>query len=311
MQRQAGATTQRIPPERAGQRLDNFLLGQLKGVPRAHVYRLLRTGQVRVNGARVKARYRLAAGDQVRLPPVRQDPALRAAPAADVLERLRASVLFEDEELLVLDKPGGLAVHAGSGVRTGIVETLRDGVAEYRALELVHRLDKDTSGCLLLAKRRAALLRLHRALREGALQKEYLTLVAGHWRRTRMVELPLVRRDGTGPRKIAPAAGGKASRSEFRPLRRLSGSTLMRVSLLTGRTHQIRVHAAHSGHPIAGDRRYGDFAYNRRLRELGLRRMFLHAATVRLPHHGVLEVRAPLPAALEDLLRELEPRRRA
>ena len=298
----AHARTVPIDPERAGQRLDNYLLSQLHGVPRSLVYRLLRTGQVRVNGGRAKPAYRLQQGDMVRIPPVRT--AARAPLVGDPRRaaELLDTVLFEDEDLLIINKPAGLAVHGGSGIRSGIIETLR--AAGHAQLELVHRLDRDTSGCLLLAKRRAALAQLHAELRAGTMRKEYLTLLAGHWRQSETVALPLQRRRGEH-RATRTDAAGKAAITKFEPFEFLADTTLMRVWLQTGRTHQIRVHAAARGHPVAGDTRYGDFGFNRAMRAYGLRRMFLHAAAVTCGHAGGLTVVAPLPPALEDVLARL------
>ncbi len=298
MQQPPGAAPQvrilTIESERAGQRLDNYLFVQLKGVPRSLIYRLLRTGQVRVNGGRAKPHYRLQSGDAVRVPPVRS--ASREAPRPDArrVRELLEAVLYEDQALLVIDKPSGLTVHGGTGVRHGIIETLRAG--RYPELELVHRLDKETSGCLLLAKRRGVLRQLHQALREGGLRKQYLTLVAGHWRRPETVTLPLQPRGAGAVRQAV---------TNFEPLEFLADTTLMRVRLLTGRTHQIRLHAAACGHPVAGDARYGDFGFNRRMREVGLKRLFLHAASVACEHAGGFSVEAPLPAALQDVLARL------
>ncbi|MDH3712520.1 MAG: RluA family pseudouridine synthase [Gammaproteobacteria bacterium] len=296
------ARTIAIDAERAGQRLDNYLLGQLKGVPRSLVYRLLRTGQVRVNGGRAKPAYRLQPGDAVRIPPVHTTT--REPPRADPrrARELLDAVLYEDQDLLAINKPSGLAVHGGSRVRVGIVEILR--AAGRPQLELVHRLDRETSGCLLLAKRRAALQHLHAELRAGAVRKEYLTLVAGQWRHPEIVDLPLRRHSG----EQRASSAGKAAITNFEPFEFLADTTLTRVLLQTGRTHQIRVHAAARGHPVAGDTRYGDFAFNREMRGLGLRRMFLHAASVTCGHAGGLTVEAPLPAALQDVLQRLRQR---
>lgn len=300
----AAVQQREIDETRAGQRLDNYLLSQLKGVPRTHVYRLLRTGQVRVNGSRVRAGYRLATGDRVRIPPVRT---ARAVPVPDRPERARAllqRVLYEDAELLVLDKPAGLAVHGGTGVAAGLVETLKGVGAGYANVELAHRLDKDTSGCLLLAKSRAALLGLHEALRAGRVDKRYLALVTGDWQAGSRVQIALSR--GSGDRgDVVASDDGKAAVSDFTVRQRFADATFLEVRLHTGRTHQIRVHAAQSGHPVAGDSRYGDHTRNRALRAVGLRRMFLHAASLRLPERNDLLVSAPLPAELREVLDRL------
>ncbi len=291
--------TVEIDPERAGQRVDNYLMSELKGVPRTWVYRVLRKGEVRVNGRRIKPDYRLAAGDRLRIPPVR----VRAeGPAARPAAWLEDRILYEDRDLLVLDKPSGMAVHGGSGVSQGVIEALRATRKDARFLELVHRLDRETSGCLMVAKRRSALRRLHELLRRGGVEKRYLALVAGDWREPRWIDAPLRKNSlRGGERLVRVSADGKPARSRFEPLTAFGEATLVEVVLDTGRTHQIRVHAAHAGHPLAGDPRYGDEAFNRRLRELGLRRLFLHAHRLAFSpgeDRPPVDVSAPLP---EDL----------
>ncbi|HEX5049751.1 MAG TPA: RluA family pseudouridine synthase [Gammaproteobacteria bacterium] len=299
-----------VDAEAAGQRLDNFLLGELKGVPRSHVYRLIRSGQVRVNSGRVGPSYRLRAGDRVRVPPVAE----RAAPPpaeGGSFEWLERRVVFEDARLLVLDKPAGLAVHGGSGVSLGCIEALRALRPELPDLELAHRLDRATSGCLLVAKRRSALRVLHALLREGKVSKRYLALVHGRWpANVKEVEAPLVTRRPASEARVKVDAGGKPAKSSFRLLD-IYGKTasLLEVSIATGRTHQIRVHAAHLGHPVAGDDRYGDPEVNASFARRGLRRMFLHAHSVELvwPETGEeFAVSVPLPAELTDFLTVLE-----
>lgn len=297
-----------VDASREGQRLDNFLLGQLKGVPKSHVYRLLRRGEVRVNGGRVKPEYRLEAGDRVRIPPVRQAP--RVQPGGEGFEWLLERVLYEDDDVLVLDKPAGLPVHGGSGVAVGVIEALRALRPEGQMLELVHRLDRDTSGCLLLAKRRAALLALHRALRDGHMEKRYLALLHGRWRGgARRIDVPLARDiERGGERLVGVSEEGKAAESRFTPKGFYGPATLVEIALVTGRTHQARVHAAHTGHPIAGDDKYGVRDFNRELRSLGLKRMFLHAARLQFVHpsrDARLEVEAPLPRELSNILERL------
>jgi 23S rRNA pseudouridine955/2504/2580 synthase len=293
---------------RSGQRLDNFLLAILKGVPRTHVYRLLRKGEVRVNKGRARADYRLEEGDVVRIPPVRRgestgrELASRAV-AGGRFDWLEQRVLFEDEHLLVLDKPAGLAVHGGSGVSVGLIEALRELRPQNPFLELAHRLDRDTSGCLLIAKSRKALTRLHELLRSGSLDKYYLALVAGPWRGgTRRVDAALEKtRPTAGERRVAVDAEGKESASEFRPVEKFAAATLIEIHLLTGRMHQARVHAAHIGHPIAGDEKYGDPGFNRDLREHGLTRLFLHAVRLEFRHPltgAAVRVEAPLAPEL-------------
>lgn len=300
-----------VDPERAGQRLDNFLLSQLKGAPRSLVYRLLRTGQVRVNKGRVKAAYRLEAGDQVRIPPVRLDePKAAETPPDQRLRELEARILYEDGRLLVVNKPAGMAVHGGSGLSYGVIEALRALRPAESSLELVHRLDRDTSGCLLVAKRRAMLRWLHELIRKNAVEKRYLALVAGEMpQKTLDVDAPL--RKNTlmgGERVVRVDPEGKPSRTQFRRLRRLPGATLVEARLLTGRTHQIRVHAAHLGLPLLGDGKYGDREANAALRKLGLRRLFLHACalTFELPDGaGRFHIEAPLDAELQEVLDKL------
>jgi 23S rRNA pseudouridine955/2504/2580 synthase len=268
-----------------GQRLDNFLLRTLSGVPRSRVYRLLRRGEVRVNGKRSKADYRLAATDEVRLPPV-HDARAEGAPARGVpdalLATVRDAIIHEDERLLVLNKPAGLAVHGGSGLSFGVIEALR-ALRPDESLELAHRLDRDTSGCLLVARKPAALRALHALLREGQVEKHYAALVAGRWRLGRKtIDAPVLThtRQG-GERMVRVHASGKIALSVFAPQKSFGElATFMDVVIQTGRTHQIRVHAAFAGHPVAGDEKYGDREFNRRMHKLGLGRMFLHAAAV-------------------------------
>jgi 23S rRNA pseudouridine955/2504/2580 synthase len=303
----------RVVEDLAGQRLDNFLLRELSGVPRSRVYRLLRRGEVRVNGKRKRADYRLQAGDEIRLPPLREVPAETGVtgrvPDA-LIARVRASILHEDARLLVLDKPSGLAVHGGSGLAFGAIEALR-AMRPDETLELVHRLDRETSGCLLVARTRAALRAAHALLREGAVEKHYATLLAGRWRLGRKtIDAPLQTdaRQG-GERKVRVHGEGRIAVSVFEPVIQFRDlAALMDVSIRTGRTHQIRVHAAFAGHPVAGDDKYGDREFNARLRALGLRRMFLHASSVafRWPDSGeAFRAEAPLPDELAAVLERL------
>jgi 23S rRNA pseudouridine955/2504/2580 synthase len=296
-----------------GQRLDNFLLRELAGIPRSRVYRLLRRGEVRVNGKRKDAAYRLAAEDEVRLPPVREAPAPETAPRqvpAGLMATLRAAIVHEDDRLLVLDKPAGLAVHGGSGLAFGAIEALR-ALRPQESLELVHRLDRDTSGCLLVARTRAALRLAHAVMREGAVEKHYLALVAGRWRLGRKtVDAPvLTRARAGGERVVRVHQAGKIAVSTFAVVEHYANvATLMDVAIHTGRTHQIRVHAAFAGHPVAGDEKYGDRDANAGLRAHGLRRMFLHAASIafRWPDTGAaFRAEAPLPADLAAVLARL------
>jgi 23S rRNA pseudouridine955/2504/2580 synthase len=299
-----------------GQRIDNFLTRHLRDVPRSRLYRLLRKGEVRVNGRRVRADYRLEVGDRVRLPPVRQDAGREAVPGqpSAALRRLAvASIIHEDPDLLVLDKPAGVAVHGGSGVSFGLIEALRAARPELDELELVHRLDRDTSGCLLVAKRRRALRELHAKLRERDVEKRYLALLCGRWRLgSKTIELPLAtnRRQG-GERVVKVDPAGRSALSRFVPLEHYRNvATLVEVQIGTGRTHQIRVHAAYAGHPVAGDEKYGDRECNRALAGAGLRRMFLHASSLTFAWEaapgGRFEIEAPLGADLQGVLEALK-----
>jgi len=296
----------------AGQRIDNFLLAQLRGVPKSLVYRILRRGEVRVNKGRVKPSYRVVAGDQVRLPPLRLGlEKVPPRPSKALAAQLDQAVLYEDELVLVLNKPAGLAVHGGSGISLGVIETLR-ALRPGAELELVHRLDRDTSGCLLVSKRRSALRRLHAQLREGTVDKRYLVLLAGHLSRPVVeVTAPLRKNLLQGGERMVQVdlAEGKPARTVFRSRRRLGALTLAEVQLDTGRTHQIRVHAAHVGAPVAGDDKYGDASVNARLRALGLKRLFLHAAALSFrprDEEPPIRVEAPLPEALDNVLKTLE-----
>ncbi len=281
-----------VPADREGQRLDNFLLGQLKGAPRSLVYKLVRSGQVRVNGGRAKAERKLEAGDEVRIPPVSLAEAGDSTPPPPAfLKRMEQAIVFEDARLLVLNKPTGVASHGGSGISHGAIETMR-ALRPGQSLELVHRLDRDTSGLLVLAKKRSALTELQALLREDhedGIEKRYLALLVGRMPDGVMsVDAPLLvgLRQG-GERHVQVNAGGKPSLSHFRVLERRGGHSYCEVRIETGRTHQIRVHARHLGHPVAGDDKYGDAAVNKRLREqIGLKRLFLHAASLQFALDG-------------------------
>jgi 23S rRNA pseudouridine955/2504/2580 synthase len=302
-----------VDSESAGQRLDNFLLRQLKGVPKTHVYRIIRSGQVRLNKGRASADARLAAGDQVRLPPVRVAQKSEGEPTAPARE---FPILLEDEHLLAIDKPAGVAVHGGSGVSFGVIEQLRRARPQARLLELVHRLDRETSGILLVAKKRSALTRLQEQFRGRETGKTYLALVLGDWPgRLKGIDAPLHKYlDGDGARRVRVAAddGPEALRAItlVKVRQRLPGFTLLEVTIKTGRTHQIRVHLASSGHPIAGDDKYGDFERNKRLQKQGLKRMFLHAWRLQFSHPASgerVELRAELPPELMSFLKAHDP----
>ena len=311
-----GARTVRVMEDRDGQRIDNFLLGYLKGAPRSLVYKLLRSGQVRVNGGRVKAERRLEAGDQVRIPPFRlPDPAEKGTPPQGFMDALDAAIVFEDARLLALNKPSGVASHGGSGISFGAIETLR-ALRPGQTLELAHRLDRDTSGVLVVAKKRSALAELQALMREGGagggIRKRYLTLLAGRMPDgTMSVDAPLhVGLRQGGERHVQVDRAGKPSMSHFRLLERRGGQSYCEVRIDTGRTHQIRVHAQHIGHPVAGDDKYGDEEANRRLRErAGLRRLFLHAASLEFAlddGRAPYTISAPLAPELREVLDRLD-----
>jgi 23S rRNA pseudouridine955/2504/2580 synthase len=292
----------------AGQRIDNFLLREWKTVPRSRVYRLLRKGEVRVNKKRVDAEYRIAAGDDVRLPPVRVDQDDQpGAPSTRLQELIERSIIFQDKHVLVIDKPSGVAVHGGSGMSFGVIEALRAS-RPRETLELVHRLDRDTSGCLCVARDRATLVALHALIRESGMHKTYLALVAGNWQLgKKRIDAPLAtdnRRQGE--RHVRVADAGKQSVSVFKPVQFFGNvATLMEVDIPTGRTHQIRVHADYAGHPLLGDDKYGDRERNTELKSLGLKRLFLHAQSIAFdwPGSGVpFHASAPLPEDLATVL---------
>lgn len=299
-----------ITREQAGQRIDNFLHTHLKGVPKTHLYRILRTGEVRVNKSRIKPTYRLQSGDVIRLPPLHFQLTSTQPPAVIQPQQLAHAILYEDNRLIVIDKPAGMAVHGGSGIHAGVIETLRALYPQLPYLELVHRLDRDTSGCLMVAKKPSMLRRLHDLLRKGEIDKQYLALVQGHWNpKLTQVELPLQKNIWcSGERVVRVQVNGKPAISQFQVERYLTTTTLLRIKPLTGRTHQIRVHTAHVGHPIAGDSKYGDDTFNRKMRQLQLKRLFLHAEQLSLILPEInfqLTIAAPLPANLKQTLHHL------
>jgi 23S rRNA pseudouridine955/2504/2580 synthase len=299
-----------------GQRLDNYLRRELPDVPKSYVYRVIRTGEVRINGKRAKPDSRVAGGDVIRVPPVRQGAAdaPKRVPSG-LVATIEAAIIYEDRDLLVVDKPAGVAVHGGSGISFGVIEALRTSRPE-ETLELAHRLDRDTSGCLLVARRPASLRTLHALLRENAFDKRYLALVRGKWELgQKRIDAPL-RTDARvgGERTVKVHATGKQAISDFKPVQFFGRvASLVEVALLTGRTHQIRVHAAHADYPIAGDEKYGDAAFNERMSKLGLERMFLHAHSVSFTWPGSereVSVNAPLPAALAAVVDRLSDQKR-
>lgn len=298
-----------ITSDYSGQRIDNFLRTQLKGVPKSMIYRILRKGEVRVNKKRVKPEYKLEAGDELRIPPVRVSEKEDAPISAklDKVAVLADCILHEDDYLIVLNKPSGTAVHGGSGLSFGVIEGLRALRPEARFLELVHRLDRETSGILLIAKKRSALRSLHEQLRLKTMQKDYLALVRGEWQsHCKVIQAPLLKNTlQSGERIVRVDPEGKPSETRFKVEERFEFATLIKASPVTGRTHQIRVHALHAGHPIAFDDRYGDKAFDYKLNGSGLNRLFLHAVALRFehPHSGeTMRIEAPLDSNLKRCL---------
>lgn len=316
LSRQASASPQvqllTVSEEDAGQRIDNFLLRVCKGVPKSHIYRVLRSGEVRVNKGRIGQTYRLEEGDVVRLPPIRIAEKTSAAPTPGAEFR----ILFEDSHLLIIDKPAGVAVHGGSGIGYGVIEQLRASRPDAGFLELVHRLDRDTSGILLLAKKRSALTSLHEQIRAGQTDKRYLTLIRGDWKNTRQhIRLPLHKYStANGERRVRVQENGQASHTVFSLIRRYGEYALLEAELKTGRTHQIRVHLSASGFVIVGDDKYGDFALNKALQKadggrVAFKRMFLHAHRISFTHPGSdrpVTLKAELPTECLCFLNSLD-----
>jgi 23S rRNA pseudouridine955/2504/2580 synthase len=305
-----------IDAERAGQRIDNFLRSELPGVPKGRVYNLLRRGEVRVNGGRVRAEHKLVEGDEVRIPPARIR-AEGAPPSAKMATDMLDRVLFEDKRLLVLNKPTGIAVHGGSGISHGVIELLRHARPDLKELALVHRIDRETSGCLVMAKRRSALRDLHQRFREGKVEKNYLALVVGHWQLgDQLIDAPLhVQHRQDGERHVVVSGKlGKPAQTRVSLSRTYGSYSLLQCAPLTGRTHQIRVHLDHVEHPIIGDERYGDDDANRKAKKSGLKRLFLHAQSIAFADDSGndLHFTAPLAEDLDQFLSEgiSESRRR-
>jgi 23S rRNA pseudouridine955/2504/2580 synthase len=299
----ARATMLEVGEESVGQRIDNFLIRNLKGVPKSHVYRILRSGEVRVNSGRIKPDYRLVDGDKVRVPPVRVATPEARPPARS----LALPVVFEDDALIVIDKPSGVAVHGGSGISFGVIESLRAERPKAKFLELAHRLDRDTSGLLMVGKKRSALVELHRMLRDGEVRKDYVAIVKGRWKGGgRKIDLPLHKYvTAEGERRVSVRDDGQQAISLFKPLAAGDTASMLDIRLMTGRTHQIRVHAAHVGHPILGDDKYGDFDLNRALVKQGVKRLFLHARQLSLSHPisgEPLAFVSPLPPEMQRFL---------
>jgi len=288
-----------VAPEYAGQRIDNFLVTFLKGVPKTLIYRILRKGEVRVNKGRIKPEYKLQAGDIIRVPPVRVPERDAPVPVAQgLLQRLEAAIVYEDKALIVLNKPAGIAVHGGSGLNFGVIEAFRQMRPDAQELELVHRLDRDTSGLLMIAKKRSMLRHLHEALRGDGVDKRYMALVRGHWDTSqKRISAPLLKSNlRSGERMVEVNDEGKEALTLFKVLRRFSDfATLVEAKPVTGRTHQIRVHTLHAGHAIAGDTKYGDEDFSREIRDLGGKRLFLHAYMLTVPMQDGSELKLQAP----------------
>ncbi|MBU0455816.1 MAG: RluA family pseudouridine synthase [Gammaproteobacteria bacterium] len=299
---------EQVPEGFTGQRLDNYLIKILKGVPKGLIYRLIRKGAIKVNGKRSKVHDRVSAGDQLSIPPLRQTlPKEAISVTPQMRQALTSAIVYEDENLLVMNKPAGMAVHAGSGVSVGLIDLLRAMRPSDPFLELVHRLDRETSGCLLIAKKRSVLNELHEAFRQGAVTKEYIALTKGRWPKTvNRVDVSLEKNKTVAKERVtAVEAQGKSALSEFHVLKDFGFASLMKVKLFTGRTHQIRVHAQYAEHPIAGDEKYGDKDFNKTMRQKGCKRLFLHAQYVTLRLEGYehsLKFNAPLDPVLENFL---------
>lgn len=299
-----------ISSNESGQRIDNFLIKILKGAPKSLIYRIIRKGEVRVNKGRVKPERKLAEGDIVRIPPVRTADRKEANPSESLQNHIASSILYESDALLIVNKPSGLAVHGGSGISLGLIESLRAMNTESQYLELVHRLDRDTSGCVMVAKKRSMLVHLQSLLtNKTSIDKRYLALVKGHWpKRKRVVDAPLRKNElKSGERVVKVQIDGKDSRTEFDIVKTFENATLMDVKPVTGRTHQIRVHALHVGCPLVGDDKYGEDDFNKSMKPFGFKRLFLHASSLDLllPDGERLKVEAPLPDELHEALKKL------
>ena len=301
-----------ISDDEAGQRIDNYLLNKLKGVPKSLIYRIVRKGEVRINKGRIKPEYKLQAGDILRIPPVRilEKEQPQISNKLNKVNQLENQIVFEDDYLLAINKPSGIAVHGGSGLSFGVIEALRALRPEARFLELVHRLDRDTSGILLIAKKRSVLRHLHEQLRIKTIQKDYLALVRGQWQsHCKVVQAPLLKNELSGGERIVRVSEqGKPSETRFSIEERYTAATLIKASPITGRTHQIRVHTQYAGHPIALDDKYGDAEFDRQMRELGLDRLFLHASCLCFEHPKTgetLRLNAPLDGKMKNILQKL------
>lgn len=301
-----------IDAEQDGQRIDNFLKTQLKGVPKSLIYRILRKGEVRVNKKRIKPEYKICVGDEIRIPPIRVAEE-NELPSANLsaIQALAKQIVHEDDAIIVLNKPSGMAVHGGSGLSFGVIEGLRALRPECRFLELVHRLDRDTSGLLMIAKKRSALKHLHEQLRLKTMRKQYLALVRGQWQaHVKVINAPLLKNVlKSGERIVRVNSEGKPSETRFQIQRKFSNATLVLASPITGRTHQIRVHTTHAGHPIACDDKYGEAAFDQMMLQAGLNRLFLHAYRLNFQHPvsgEEVSFEAPLDKSLQQVLSNLE-----
>jgi 23S rRNA pseudouridine955/2504/2580 synthase len=268
-----------IDADASGQRIDNFFFNKLKNIPKSRIYRMLRSGEIRVNKGRIEPSYKLKPNDLIRVPPFWNKTSQKGKPGSNLINLLLGNIIFEDDKILVINKPTGIASHGGSGINFGVIEILRAARPDIRDLELVHRLDRDTSGCIILAKKRSVLRQLHELIRSGGIFKKYLLLVRRQWKNgEHIVDAPLLKNQlSSGERIVTVTQAGKTSLTIFRPVRVSAEMSLLEAELKTGRTHQIRAHASHIGYPIAGDEKYGDKEFNRKMSELGLKRLFLHA----------------------------------
>ncbi|MEM9242805.1 MAG: RluA family pseudouridine synthase [Pseudomonadota bacterium] len=295
--------------EHAGRRLDNFIFYKFKYLPKSLVYRLLRQGEIRVNKKRRRPDYRLAPDDELRVAPIRSEiMPEKIKPSARLIKQLETAPLFENDTIIIINKPAGVAVHSGSGIHCGLIEALRQ-IYDYAYLELAHRLDRDTSGCLILAKKPSALREIHSLLQQGDIEKTYLALTLGHWRHQKnSVDIPLKKFIlQSGERMVKANPDGKAAKTIFYPLENFAASSLVRIRLLTGRTHQIRVHAQYAGHPLAGDKKYGDKAFNQISGKQGLKRLFLHAHHLRFTlNNEQIDVQYPLDNELQQFINKLD-----
>ncbi len=299
-----------VTNDASGQRLDNFLVSRLKGLPKSRLYRIIRKGELRINKKRVKPDYRLQKGDVIRIPPLRLPPRLEKKNLnIKLTELLEKAIIFEDKQFLVLNKPSGMAVHGGSGIHLGIIEAIRLLRPQLKFLELAHRLDRDTSGCLLIAKKSSVLKEFHELLRSGQMKKTYTALVAGYWAKSlRKIDAPLYKNQlQSGERIVLVQTDGKNSLTEFSVQQYYAGSTLISAMPITGRTHQIRVHAQFAKHPIIGDEKYGEKQINKKMRQLGCKRLFLHASQLEftLGSTGKIALTAKLPEDLIQFLKKL------